>query len=496
MEKEIFRVSGSLQKDFVGQIAYTVCLDSVYDCADIRLVFGKQRYGEITDEIIDAVERETPDKYKTREYTREEKVDICRSLKTEIHLLAMLNDKFIGCIHKQLTDRHMIFSPDFASEGCIPQTDFHGVLKIVVLVFNVLMDDTPYSVSVTMGHAHDIPVSMGVSHHIPISHIPAQKVQTPRISTLRRLELHNHTTESDASITVDEMFEFMDSDGVDAFALTDHNTISGHVKAKMLAASGKYKVECIYGMEYTTYYGHILCLNQKEYLPWEDIDINAPELLFNRVRNSGALAGVAHPFSFGAPFARGCGFDMVIHDFSCVDFIEVFNNPEPLHEVNEPGLLWWESLALSGHRLAITCGMDLHGKWTLAGNYATYVDQPEGVSLEDALTYAIKNERTFITRGPVFEAKEEEKNGVKGLHMFLHPVVKNGYDRDSSKPYTITCRTPAETKSFTLNENGEEFVPFDEFGDSSVIISKLYEGETIIENLTAISPIYRNEEKS
>ena len=48
--------------------------------------------------------------------------------------------------------------------------------------------------------------------------------------TFLRLELHNHTTESDASITCAELLDYMAENKVDGFALTDHNTISGHRK--------------------------------------------------------------------------------------------------------------------------------------------------------------------------------------------------------------------------------------------------------------------------
>ena len=75
--------------------------------------------------------------------------EIMDSAKTEIHTLAMLNDRFIGCIHRQLTNRHMHFCSSLATEGCIPQTDLEGVLKVTVLVFNVLMDDTHYTLQVS-----------------------------------------------------------------------------------------------------------------------------------------------------------------------------------------------------------------------------------------------------------------------------------------------------------------------------------------------------------
>ena len=111
----------------------------------------------------------------------------------------------------------------------------------------------------------------------------------------KRLELHNHTTESDASLTCEDLLRWMEADQVDAFGLTDHNTISGHPKMQKLLLENSSGIQCIYGMDYTTYYGHILCLNLKEYVPWETIDRRRPELLFQAIRDKNALAGIAHP---------------------------------------------------------------------------------------------------------------------------------------------------------------------------------------------------------
>ena len=227
----------------------------------------------------------------------------------------------------------------------------------------------------------------------------------------KRLELHNHTTESDSSITCQELIELMVKDKADAFAITDHNTISGHGKIRSLLEDMGHPIDCIYGMEYTTYYGHILCLNLQEYVPWENINLHKPELLFRAAREKGALTGVAHPFSYGHPFARGCRFDMKITDFSALDFIEIFNNPEPLHEVNERGLLWWESLVLKGHRLAMTCGMDLHGIWDMGGQFATYIPGEKGVDTARELAN-LHFKRTYSGK---------QSGAGKQFHSLYHP---------------------------------------------------------------------------
>ena len=83
--EELYRVKGELNSGFVGQITYTICLP--YKCSelDICLKFSKQ---------------------------------------------------------------HFPSADMVPSEGCIMPESLEGVLKVTVLVFNVLMDETPYEVSV------------------------------------------------------------------------------------------------------------------------------------------------------------------------------------------------------------------------------------------------------------------------------------------------------------------------------------------------------------
>ena len=92
--------------------------------------------------------------YDTRDYEGLDREELAalffKETKTEIHISATLNDRFIGGIHKQLTCRHMHFGADDLSEGCLmPEMPMKGVLKVTVLAFQILMDDTPYTVTVT-----------------------------------------------------------------------------------------------------------------------------------------------------------------------------------------------------------------------------------------------------------------------------------------------------------------------------------------------------------
>ena len=176
--KELYFVEGTLNRGFRGQITYTVCLEEPCDELDVHLTYdyaelryrdekanlGRDRileiYGTeehyrecppITPEVLEKTIREVSDMsgYVITEAEARKFLVYDIDLKTEIHPLATLNDEFIGCIHKQLPDRHMIFSKDFTSLGCIPQERFEGVLKITLLVFNVARDNTRYTLSVS-----------------------------------------------------------------------------------------------------------------------------------------------------------------------------------------------------------------------------------------------------------------------------------------------------------------------------------------------------------
>ena len=174
--KDLYRVEGILNRGFVGQITYMVCLDEpcteldihlTYDYAELRYqddkmtpeevekVYGSEEKRQMHPTITPEVYRKTIEDVRVMcdceiDEERARKILIYEiDLKTEIHPLLMMNDEFVGCIHKQLPDRHMIIKPDFASDGCIPQEKIEGVLKVTLLVFNVAKDHTHYTLTVS-----------------------------------------------------------------------------------------------------------------------------------------------------------------------------------------------------------------------------------------------------------------------------------------------------------------------------------------------------------
>ena len=524
--QQIYRVGGMLDAGFVGQITYTISLDQVYDELDIHFSFDKRLYSEsdVTPELIDRLQTLCTAKYDAPTYPVEEfRQTILHEMKTEIHTMAELNDDFIGCIHRQLTDRHMLYTKEFTSDGCLAQDTFSGVLKVTVLVFNVLLDNTQYTLTVS-GH----PVGQGViapnfnlmdtvktaagnagasnaagsaDTSCDAESAPASAVATAGSSGVsgagsaatagdssttgsssagntvtastrfKRLELHNHTVESDGSLTCQELTEYLAADHVDAFAITDHNTTSGQKKIEQLLEEKHYPISLIRGMEYTTYFGHILCLNLSKYVPWNSIDQHRPELLFEAAREKGALVGIAHPFSYGDPFARGCRFEMTVSDYSKVDFIEIFNNPEPLHEVNERGTNLWMSLIFSGYQITATSGMDLHNRAKLAGCYATYIEGKNGGNIASELDTAIHTHRTWVSKGALLLT--EVLPETNELLLTFTDAHKPGF----AVPKTAQVVLKGKDKTFTTSVSLDKpvRVSLNQLSGTDPIIPLLYE---------------------
>lgn len=524
--QQIYRVGGMLDAGFVGQITYTISLDQVYDELDIHFSFDKRLYSEsdVTPELIDKLQTLCTAKYDAPTYPVEEfRQTILHEMKTEIHTMAELNDNFIGCIHRQLTDRHMLYTKEFTSDGCLAQDTFSGVLKVTVLVFNVLLDNTQYTLTVS-GH----PVGQGViapnfnlmdtvktaagnagasnaagsaDNSCDAESAPASAVATAGSSDVsgagssatagdssttgsssasntvtastrfKRLELHNHTVESDGSLTCQELTEYLAADHVDAFAITDHNTTSGQQKIEQLLEEKHYPISLIRGMEYTTYFGHILCLNLSKYVPWNSIDQHRPERLFEAAREKGALVGIAHPFSYGDPFARGCRFEMTISDYSKVDFIEIFNNPEPLHEVNERGTNLWMSLIFSGYQITATSGMDLHNRAKLAGCYATYIEGKNGGNIASELDTAIHTHRTWVSKGALLLT--EVLPETNELLLTFTDAHKTGF----AVPKTAQVVLKGKDKTFTTSVSLDKpvRVSLNQLSGTDPIIPLLYE---------------------
>lgn len=296
----------------------------------------------------------------------------------------------------------------------------------------------------------------------------------------KHLELHNHSTESDSASTLEEVLGIMQELGADAFAITDHNTISGVGKLQTMVAQDATLPQVIPGMEYTTCYGHILCFGFTGYIPFTLPGRDNPEEIFHLGHEKDAVCGIAHPCANTLPVSTS-GFRMRLSDFSCVDFMEIANG-EATTAMNEQAIAWWEDLIFAGERIAITAGLDHHGRSPYQGKLATYIQGEADVDVAVELKQAIRTQQVFVSRGVLLLWKEIEG----GVQFSLH----HAGTATPAQQYVITLTTATGKTVYAIRWGESIDVLWRDI--DSPMIAKLYESILDFEHLVCVSPvIYR-----
>jgi predicted metal-dependent phosphoesterase TrpH len=126
-----------------------------------------------------------------------------------------------------------------------------------------------------------------------------------------RADLHVHTTySSDSLITPKDLIFYAKKNGLNAVAVTDHNSFDGAVK---IAKETK-DFLVIPGMEVSSSEGHIVALNVNQLIPK---GLTAVETV-QHIHEAGGVAVACHPYVF----LKGCLNNAVCAEF---DAIEVIN---------------------------------------------------------------------------------------------------------------------------------------------------------------------------
>ncbi|MFC6452494.1 CehA/McbA family metallohydrolase [Paenibacillus vulneris] len=174
-------------------------------------------------------------------------------------------------------------------------------------------------------------------------------------------ELHTHTYHSDGRHTLRELALSAAALKLDWIALTDHNTTSGLLHKEEAEHESGISIEN--GLEWTTFYGHMLVLGlpSGSYADWRMLGVNDLAQGLREVKALGALAGLAHPYRVGSPMCTGCYWEYEIEDWSDIDFIEVWSGTFPAVKTsNQRAFALWTEALNRGYRIAATCGRDWH----------------------------------------------------------------------------------------------------------------------------------------
>lgn len=205
-------------------------------------------------------------------------------------------------------------------------------------------------------------------------------------------ELHTHTNITDGKLSFKELKDSLSEKGHDFFFISDHNSITAWEDLAGCDTPKGYK-----GLELTTFYGHILLLGINNFVSWYDFDgeLKSVQAIRDAVKEKGGLMGIAHPFSFGAPFCAGCRWEKEIKP-ELFDFIEVWNSKQSDYKINWEALNLWIDFIRKGHKIFCTCGGDIHRNGDLEN--ALYMSVLATSNKESKISDAIRKGRTYLSK--------------------------------------------------------------------------------------------------
>lgn len=227
-------------------------------------------------------------------------------------------------------------------------------------------------------------------------------------------DLHCHSKHSDGSGTMEETFDFAQSQGLDFIALSDHNAISHYLYIPDYQPLYG-DLLLLYACELTSYQGHINVFNVREYVPYQgtapDYDINA---VADMVHSLGGFISPNHPAVPGIPtddHIHGMGYFYPDTDWSKIDFMEAVNGPSSVYggipnPINFMAIQWWDDLQNQGYPITIRGGSDDHNSGQGGGDLYAPIGVPTTVVYAeelsaDAIFDAIAAGHTYLsTLGP------------------------------------------------------------------------------------------------
>lgn len=248
-------------------------------------------------------------------------------------------------------------------------------------------------------------------------------------------ELHCHTIHSDGDFTVEQLQKSAADDHLVLIALTDHNTFSGCDEIDDSI------VPVIRGIEWTTYFGHMLVLGAKGFVDWRDAVPNNIDEKIAEVKEKGGLVGIAHPFQLGSPMCTGGRWEFNVRNWRQVDYIEIWHEAFSFDNYeNDKAVQMWNDLLDKGYHIACTYGKDWHRPIT-SGHYGcTYVDIDGDINQQNAMT-AIRMGKTVAStgaklffrvhqKGKTYNIGETLKRGLSVFSFFVdtHSRQKNAGD--------------------------------------------------------------------
>jgi hypothetical protein len=249
-------------------------------------------------------------------------------------------------------------------------------------------------------------------------------------------ELHTHTFHSDGRQSLAELAAGAVALGFDCIALTDHNTMTGLVsKEEVERETG---ISIISGMEWTTFFGHMVTIGLDEFLDWRPVGPGDIHAGLARVHERGGIAGMAHPYRVGSPMCTGCYWEFEISDWNDIDYIEVWSTTfAPIKNNNIRAFKLWTDKLNEGYRIAATSGRDWHHQDpTDEPLSVTYLRIQEGDSpVTVKAVNALAAGRASVTLGPLLDLAVTSQ----GIDYGIGDIVPGSRERSSHSTVHVSA---------------------------------------------------------
>lgn len=221
-----------------------------------------------------------------------------------------------------------------------------------------------------------------------------------------KMHTHTHTLNSDGKDNLKDMAYAAKESSVEAMFLTDHNTMAAWQGGD--AISKETGVKIIKGIEYTTFYGHIVVVGAP-YYRWETLTIKSLNELADYVHKYNGIIGIAHPKGIDDPVCTGGGYSFEDVDFSKIDFIEVWHGVTDKFNEWKKNKEFWENKLNEGRSITAVYGGDFHRKEHFQeSNAFNWLLIDEAQKPEEAIVEAIKAGRVIMSKGPRFNMEFEK----------------------------------------------------------------------------------------
>jgi len=258
---------------------------------------------------------------------------------------------------------HFVVSEEWSTPGYLPTLVTPGHWRVLVGLHRVPPPGVDYHLTVRAPSPGEVAAERDALPSLPPVPERGPRRELPGADGMRWLaaDFHAHSIHSDGTLGIEALAALAVSRGLDALAVTDHNTTSHH--AHLPSVSDLYGIQLVPGQEVTTDRGHANALGDIGF-----VDFRRPGAQWQRdVETRGGLLSVNHPL------ATDCCWRMALDHPTRV--AEVWHSSwhalPVLHNWGGP-LAWW--LSWDPGTVPIG-GSDFHayGKDALPGAPTTWV---------------------------------------------------------------------------------------------------------------------------